>query len=623
MRFRHHRGRIALALLAASTLAPWLPAAAQVPTEYERRELSIPMRDGTHHFAVALLPRGSTAPLPILLIRTPFSAAREFRSATLPVALRELGEDGYLFVVEDIRGRFGSTGTFVSVRPQRDTHDARGVDESTDAWDTIDWLVRELPNNSGRVGVLGVSYRGWLAALAGVDPHPALKAISPQGLMADTWMGDDFFHQGAFRQTQGVAYAAYIEGSGELTLGAYDQYEAYLKHGTLGQLARATGIDTIPSWVGFREHPTFDAYWKARALQHTLTQARVPTLIVGGWWDAEDLLGPQLMYRTLEHGDSANRNFLVMGPWAHGSWSRAGGTAIGDIPLGSPTADDFRAKIQRPWFAYYLHGKGDGRFPEAQLFEGGANRWRMLDAWPPRDAARRKLYLREDGALSFDAPSASLLSSGNVRHGGIDPMHVSAFDAYRADPARPVPYIARPDDGDGWDTWLTQDQRFVDNRPDVLTWSTAPLDEDLTIAGDVIAHLFASTTGSDADWVVKLIDVFPDSIADTPRLGGYQLMVNADIMRGRYWKGFDRATPIVPNTVTPFTVELHGQLHRFAKGHRVMVQVQSSWFPLYDRNPQRFVPNIFHASPADYTAQLHRIWHTARYPSHVEVGVLP
>jgi len=584
------------------------------------------MRDGTRHFAVALLPKGSTTPLPILLIRTPFSAAREFRSNTLPVALRELGEDGYLFVVEDIRGRFGSQGAFVSVRPQRDARDARdarGVDESTDAWDAIDWLVRELPNNSGRVGVLGVSYRGWLAALAGVDPHPALKAISPQGLMADTWMGDDFFHQGAFRQTQGVAYAAYIEGSGDLTLGAYDQYEAYLKYPTLGQLARGTGIDTIPSWVGFREHPTFDAYWKARALQRTLTHARVPTLFVGGWWDAEDLLGPQLMYQTLERSDSASRNFLVMGPWSHGSWSRAGGATLGDIPLGSPTADDFRAKIQRPWFAFYLHSKGDGRFPEAQLFEGGTNQWRTLDAWPPRDAARRKLYLRENGLLSFDAPPASLLSSGNVRQIGNDPMHVGAFDAFRSAPARPVPYIARPDDGEGWDTWLAQDQRFVDNRPDVLTWSTPPLTEDLTIAGDVIARLFASTTGSDADWVVKLIDVFPDSVAGNPRLGGYQLMVNADIMRGRYWNGFDRATPIPPNTVTPFTVDLHGQYHRFARGHRVMVQVQSSWFPLYDRNPQRFVPNIFHATAADYTAQLHRVWHTARHASYVEVGVLP
>lgn len=263
-------GRTALALLCAASFFAPPPVAAQAPTEYERRELSIPMRDGTKHFAVALLPKGNTTPLPILLIRTPFSAAREFRSNTLPVALRELGEDGYLFVVEDIRGRFGSGGAFVSVRPQRDARDARGVDESTDAWDSIDWLVRELPNNSGRVGVLGVSYRGWLAALAGVDPHPALKAISPQGLMADTWMGDDFFHQGAFRQTQGVAYAAYIEGSGDLTLGAYDQYEAYLKYPTLGQLARSTGIDTIPSWVGFREHPTFDAYWKARALQRTV-----------------------------------------------------------------------------------------------------------------------------------------------------------------------------------------------------------------------------------------------------------------------------------------------------------------------------------------------------------------
>ena len=580
---------------------------AQRSAELERRELEIPMRDGVALFAVALIPKGATAPLPILLIRTPFNAAREFRSTTLPPSLRELGEDGYIFVCEDIRGRFGSGGTFVSLRPQRDPRDTRGVDESTDAWDTVDWLVRQLPNNSGKVGVLGVSYRGWLAALAGVGAHPAIKAISPQGLVADAWLGDDFFHQGAFRQSQGVAYAAYIEGTNGLSIPDYDQFDFYRRYLTLDTLAKATGIGQLPSWVGFRAHPSYDAYWEARALQNVYRKPDVPTLIVGGWWDEEDILGPQLMYRTLERSDSGGRNFLVMGPWSHGSWSRPGGDSLGPVRLGGTSADYFRERIQRPWFAHYLHGTGDDRFPEAQVFETGANEWRRFDAWPPKEARPRRLYLRENGRLAFDPP----------------PMHATAFDEFVSDPAHPVPYIPRPDDGDGWSTWLVQDQRFVDNRPDVLTWTSEPLGEDLTIAGDVVAHLFASTTGSDADWVVKLIDVYPDSVPDRPQMGGYELIVNADIMRGRYWKSFARATPIPANTVTPFTVDLHGQLYRFRKGHRLTVQVQSTWFPLYDRNPQRFVPNVFFAKPEDFRAQVHRVWHTAGHPSHLSVAVMP
>ena len=281
------------------------------------------------------------------------------------------------------------------------------MDESTDAWDSIDWLVRELPRNSGKVGVLGVSYRGWLAALAGVGAHKALKAISPQGLLADAWLGDDFFHQGAFRQTQGVAYSAFIEGTNGLSMPEYDQFDFYRRHVTLDTLAKATGVNALPSWIGFRTHPDYDAYWEARALQKVYSKPEVPTLTVGGWWDEEDLLGPQVMYRTLERADSEHRNFLVMGPWSHGAWSRAGGDSLGPVKFGGRTADFFRDSIQRPWFAYYLHGKGDGRFPEARIFESGSNEWRTFDAWPPKNATMRRLYLRENGRLSFDSPLAT------------------------------------------------------------------------------------------------------------------------------------------------------------------------------------------------------------------------
>lgn len=576
-------------------------------TGYERRELTIPMRDGIRLFAVALIPRGTTNPLPILLVRTPFSAAMEFGTAAVPAALTELARDGYIFVTEDIRGRYGSQGTFVTSRPQADPHDAAGTDESTDAYDTIGWLVGHLPSNNGKVGVLGISYRGWLAGLAGVNPHPALKAISPQAPTTDTWMGDDFFHQGAFRETQAVAYSAYVEGGRDPSITDHDHYDFYLRSATLAGVAQAAGVARLPSWIAFQTHPAWDDYWQSRAMQNVLTKSSVPTLFVGGWWDQEDILGPELAYHTVERADEMGVNRIVLGPWFHGGWARRGGDSLGPIRLGSNTADYFREHIQRPWFAYYLHGEGDGAFPEAWAFETGANRWRTFDAWPPRNVEPRAIYLNENGKLSFSPPTSS----------------TPEYHTYLSDPAKPVPNVPRPDDGSAWATWLERDQRFVRGRPDVLTWESEPLATDMTIAGDVVAHLFASTTGTDADWVVKLIDVYPDSVPDRPSLGGYELMVNADIMRGRYWKSFSEPTPIPANTVTRFDVDLHEQLYCFLKGHRLMIQVQSSWFPLYDRNPQSFVPNIFDAKPSDFRAEEHRVWHTARYPSHVSVFVLP
>jgi uncharacterized protein len=583
------------------------------------------MRDGTELFAVALVPKAATVALPILLLRTPFGASGIFATAEVPPAYRELARDGYIFVAQDIRGRLRSGGTFVINRAQQDPRSPKGVNESTDAWDTIDWLVKHVPGNNGRVGAIGVSYAGWLAALAGVGPHPALKAISPQAPTTDTWLGDDFFHQGAFRQTQGLEFAVLMEtdpkGFTPFTIPDYDRYSFYARFPTLDSLARGAGASKLPSWVGYSTHPAYDGYWQAKALQGVLTTSDVPTLFVGGWWDQEDILGPQLAYRTVERADTAGWNRIVLGPWFHGEWARTRGDSIGPIPLGSATGDWYRAEVERPWFAYYLHGRGDGKFPEAWAFETGENAWHRFDAWPPKEAAPRKLYLRENGTLAFEPPpaTASGATSAAPRFGS---GRTAAYDAYVSDPAHPVPYVPRPDDGEGWQTWLLRDQRFVDGRPDVLTFTSAPLEEDLTIAGGVTAHLFASTTGTDADWVVKLIDVYPDSVPGQPEMGGYQLMVNADIMRGRYWKGFDRATPIRAGAVTSFEIDLHEQLYRFKRGHRVMVQIQSTWFPLYDRNPQTFVPNIFRAEAADFQAQEHRVWHTARYPSHVAVGVL-
>ncbi|MEO8201228.1 MAG: CocE/NonD family hydrolase [Gemmatimonadota bacterium] len=615
--------RLLLSFALSIALVP--SCAAQQAASYDRRELRIPVRDGITLFAVALIPKGAHDPLPIMLIRTPYSAAGAFRTAELPASYRELAEDGYIFVTEDIRGRFGSEGAFVMMPSQNDPRSPRGINESTDTYDTIDWLVKNLEGNNAKVGVMGISYGGWLAALAGVGAHPALKAISPQAPMSDVWMGDDFFHQGAFRQTQGLVFPYLMEkdpkGFSFLSFPEHDQFEFYLKYPTLDSLARSTGVARLPSWIDYATHPTWDSLWQARSFQNVLTRPEVPTLTVGGWWDQEDVLGPQLAYHTMEKRDSNNWNHIAFGPWYHGMWAQPRGDSLGPLAFGSNTSDYFRANIQRPWFAYYLHGKGDGRFPEAWAFETGGNQWRTFDAWPPRNPRQRNIYLRENGTISFDPPTVRAdrppLPSSRAA------AHTPSSDAYVSDPAHPIPYIRRPDDGEGWRTWLEQDQRFVDNRPDVLTWRSAPLTEDMTIAGDVVAHLFASTTGTDADWVVKLIDVYPDSVAEDSPMGGYQLMVNADIMRGRYWKSWSQATPIPANTVTPFTVDLHEQLYRFLKGHRIMVQVQSTWFPLYDRNPQTFVPNIFQAKASDYQAQEHRIWHTAQHPSHIAVMVLP
>jgi uncharacterized protein len=593
--------RRSILFLASVFLPPALGA--QVAAPYERRELSIPMRDGVTLSAVALVPTGTAAPLPILLIRTPFGAAREFRSAEPPPAYAELAKDGYIFVVQDIRGRGASGGSFVTSRPQADSRDPRGVDESTDAWDTVDWLVKQVPGNNGRVGVLGISYRGWLAALAGVHPHPAVRAISPQAPVADTWLGDDFFHNGAFRPTQGVLYSGYIEGSG-VSLPDGDPYEVYLRYPNLDSLARAAGVETLPSWRAFREHPAYDRYWQARALQRVLTHAEVPFLFVAGAWDEEDMLGGQLMYRTLERSDRGGRNHFVLGPWSHTTVVRGRGDSLGPIPLGTPTAEYFHREIERPWFAYHLHGKGDGRFPEAWVYETGADSWRTFDRWPAPAARPARLYLREGGELSFEAPTAI----------------GERCDPFVADPAHPVPNAPAGDAGPA--NWLLADQRFLAGREDVRSWRSAPLTEDLTIAGDVVARLFASTSGTDADWVVKLIDVYPDSVVERPALAGYQLIVSAEVFRGRYRQGFDRPAALTAGRPLAYTIDLHQQLYRFRRGHRLMVQVQGSWFPMFDRNPQTYVPNIFAALPGDFGAQRQCVWRSAASPTHLTFGVL-
>ncbi len=607
---------ILLAVLLCSTLLAPSAAVAQSPADssYVRSDTTIPMRDGVRLHVVIEKPATKREALPILLLRTPYGADNAVQNGFPTVYLKELAADGYLFVFQDIRGRYKSEGAFAMNRPLRATGDTAGIDETTDTFDTIEWLIRNLPNNNGRVGALGISYPGWLTLVATIRPHPALRVASPQGTMTDTWLGDDFFHNGAFRLSYGLEYVYSMETGPAWTdfgVGAYDMYDWYLRQGPLSNITRFLK-GTRPTWNAFVAHPNYDAYWRDRASQRHLPGVTVPTLNVGGWWDQEDILGPQIVYATLEPRDSAKLNHLVMGPWNHGGWGRSDGHSLGEIDFGSATARYFRERIQAPFFAHYLKQGRPDTIAEAVTFEGGSNTWRSFDAWPPRSATARKLYLHADGKLSFDSPGAT----------------GSGFDSYVSDPARPVPYRPRPvqptyyPKGSDWSSWMVMDQRFVHNRPDVLSWQTEPLKEDVAIAGDIVAHLFSSTSGTDSDWIVKLIDVYPDEVPENPKLGGYQLMVAGEILRGRFRRSFERPEPIPANRVLEYRIGLHQQNHRFRKGHRIMVQVQSTWFPLYDRNPQAFVPNIFQARASDYRPATQRIFRSPRYASHVVLPVL-
>ncbi|MDQ6612813.1 MAG: CocE/NonD family hydrolase, partial [Gemmatimonadota bacterium] len=583
------------------------------PSTYQHTSADIPMRDGLTLHVEIFVPQDARARLPFLLQRTPYGVAAS--APRLEAGYKELAEEGYIFVFQDIRGRYQSQGTFVMQRPPRQLDvPGNSFDEQTDTNDSIDWLLKNLPQNNGRVGMLGVSYDGWTAAMGMLGAHPALRAVSPQASPADMYIGDDFHHNGAFRLSYGFEYAYLTEATKEnsnFDFDRYDTYEWYLNVGPLSNIQSKILKDKkLPTWTDFVAHPNYDAFWQRQAMKPYLNKVTVPTLNVAGWWDQEDFYGPVTIYRELEKHDSANKNFLVVGPWRHGGWGAGPGQKLGKIDFGSPTGEYYRQKIQAPFFAFYLKDRGTLNQPEATVFESGSNRWRTFDTWPPKNAVTKSLYFHADGKLSFAAPIAS--ESGTN-------------DSYVSDPANPVPYRPRPIEptyypkGSGWYTWLLEDQRFVQNRPDVLSWETEPLAEDVVVAGAITARLFASTTGQDADWVVKLIDVYPQDYPQDFKLGGYEFMIANDVFRGRFWKSFETPVALVPNAVTPFVVDLHTQSYRFQKGHRIMVQVQSTWFPIIDRNPQTWVPNIFLAKASDFKAQTHRIFRTVAQPSRVDI----
>jgi hypothetical protein len=612
------------------------PATLEPSTEgfdYVRRDLMIAMRDGIKLHTVVLVPKGAKG-APILLTRTPYDATAltsHSQSAHLgPIlsgydnATDVIIEGGYIRVVQDVRGKYGSEGDYVMNRPLQGPQNPTPVDHATDTWDTIDWLVKNVPESNGRVGILGISYDGFLPLMALVNPHPALKVSVPMNPMVDGWMGDDWFHNGAFRQ-QGMPYIYDQEATRKSEVkwwtSHFDDYDMFMQAGSAGELGRRRKLEQVGFWRKILEHPSYDAYWREQAVDKILAAQplKVPVMLVHGLWDQEDIYGAIAVYKAIEPKDTGNdKVFLVMGPWYHGQ-QIGDGSSLGALRFASDTALHFRREILRPFLDRYLKdGAPSADVPPVAAFETGTNAWRRLSAWPAGCASgctvrATPLHLTAGLKLSFTAPKAG----------------DSPFEEYVSDPAKPVPFRARPiqpvgyfDKGLTWPQWLVDDQREASGRPDVVAFVSDVLTAPVKISGQPIANLVASTSGTDSDWVVKVIDVYPDEVAGQPAMGGYQLMVSADIFRGRYRESFETAKPIAANEPLVYRFALPTANHVFLPGHRMMVQVQSSWFPLYDRNPQTFVPSIFWAKPGDYRKAVQRIHHAPGRASFVELPVV-
>lgn len=583
--------------------------------DYERSEAMIPMRDGVKLHAVILKPADIKTPLPILMQRTPYGVDG-FTRGSFFGQRPNLARDGYIYVGEDIRGRYKSEGEFVMSRPLADHHNPKAVDESTDTYDTVEWLVKNVPGNNGRVGVVGTSYPGFLAMMAGIDPHPAVRAISPQAPMIDVWMGDDFFHNGAFRQSYGYDYVLGLESNKEETPVDYgkdrdgkprDGFDYFLERGNFAEDAKKSGAKLLPTWKLFLNDPAYDTVWSSRGVEHDLHAVTVPTLSVGGYYDQEDMYGPQEEYATLEPFDTMHENFLVLGPWRHGSWSSSS-RHLGNLEYGEPIGNEFRAQIEAKFFGHYLKDEPGFTLEDTASFETGSNTWKYYAHFPPAQSKPTGLYLLGDGRLSWKSPTTEAKTS------------------YVSDPANPVPYRHRPiqptySEGSQWYDWLTEDQRFVTGRKDLAVWRLPVLQKDLTVTGDVMTDIFAATTGTDNDLVVKLIDEYPGDDPD-PKMRGYQLMTNAEIFRGRYLSSFVKPEPLGAGAVQEYKFSLHDVDHVFKAGHTVMVEIQSTWFPLYDRNPQTYVPNIMKAKASAYKSETITVYADREHPSHVEMPVM-
>jgi putative CocE/NonD family hydrolase len=596
--------------------------------DYVKREEMIPMRDGVKLKTFILVPKDAKG-APMLLTRTPYNASERvlrFNSPHLAAAVQQMADTsvaaGYIIVYQDVRGKYGSEGDYVMNRPLRGAQNPTDNDHATDTYDTIEWLVHNVPESNGRVGTIGGSYEGYTTVMSVVNPHPALKAAVPFAPMVDGWMGDDWFHNGAFRQDGALQYAydqeATRKNEKKWWSGAYDTYDEFLRAGSAGSMAASRGLDQVGFWRQLAAHPSYDAYWQDQAVDKLLAKEplKVPMMIVSGLFDQEDIYGGPALYMALAPKDpNGEYVHLVLGPWNHGQGRREG-RGIGMIQFEGDTAAWFRRNVMQPFLDYYLKGGPKPDSPRALVYETGADQWHRYNDWPRACVEgcaekSRNLYLLAGGRLGFDPPQA----------GGPN------YDEYISDPAKPVPYRERPTLDSGspdstWGEWLVDDQRFAASRTDVLVYSSEPLKEPLRVAGQPMVNLFASTSGSDSDWIVKIIDVWPDEVPDHPKLGGYQQMLSADAFRGRYREDFATPHALKPNAVLPYRIRLPNVSHTFLPGHRVMVQIQSSWFPLYDRNPQSYVPNIMYAKPESYIKATQRVWHAPGSATAIELPVV-
>ena len=623
---------------AAAQQAALPPSVSEIPETFKpktdafdfiRRDEMVPMRDGVKLRTIVLVPKGAKD-APILLTRTPYDAAERLSRtkspklvSVVPQMMDTAVDAGYIIAYQDVRGKHGSEGDYVMNRPLRGPLNATETDHATDTWDTIEWLVRNVPECNGRVGTIGGSYEGFTALMSTVRPHAALKVTVPFAPMVDGWMGDDWFHNGAFR-AEGALEFTYNQqatrGSSEKWWSeAYDSYDVWLRGGSAGAMATSHGLEQTGFWRQLAAHPAYDAWWQEQAVDRLLAKEplTVPMMIVGGLFDQEDIYGATALYKALAPKDPEGKKVhLVLGPWNHGQGRREG-RGIGMVQFEGDTAGWFRRTVMQPFLDHYLKDAPQPDTPRVLAYETGADTWHRYEDWPRScaegcDAKPRDLYLLAKGQLGFTRPSDAR----------------QAFDEFLSDPAKPVPYRLRPTLGSSatestWGEWLMDDQRQAASRPDVLVYETEPLTEPLRLAGEPYARLLASTTGSDADWVVKIIDVWPPENPNNPKLGGYQQMISADIFRGRYREDFASPKAIEPNKVLEYRIRLPQANHTFLPGHRIMVQIQSSWFPLYDRNPQSFVPNIMFAPPESYIKATHRIWRTAAQASAIELPVIP
>jgi len=617
-----HRSLL-IPIIAILSIPSWLLAqpVEEIRAKYTKYEYRIPMRDGKKLFTSVYVPKDDAQTYPILMMRTPYSCRPygedSYRGDIGPSP--QMVKEGYIFAYQDVRGCWMSEGEFVNMRPQRPAKGSGDeIDESTDTYDTIDWLVKHVANNNGKAGLWGISYPGFYAAAGAIDAHPALKAVSPQAPINDWFVGDDFHHNGALFLPHLFNFIVDFgkprpeptkKGLPRFEHDMTDGYEFFMRLGPLANADTRYLKNGIAFWDDVMNHPDYDDFWKSRNLRPHLKNIKPAVLTVGGWFDAENLFGALQTFKSIDKNNPEGRNMLVMGPWSHGGWHRSDGELLGDVNFNAKTAVYFREQIEFPFFEYYLKGKGELKHPKAWVFESGTNQWRRYDTWPPKNAEPTAFYFQPHGKLGVK-PSQNLKSD---------------FDEYVSDPAKPVPFVNKTHIGMSPD-YMTADQRFAARRPDVLEYQTAPLEEDFTISGPVEAELHVSTSGTDSDWIVKLIDVYPDDYPDKPnsdvRMGGYQQLVRGDVMRGRYRRSYEKPAPFVPDQPEPVKFTLNDCCHTFRTGHRIMIQVQSSWFPLVDRNPQVFV-DINKAKEEDFQKATQRVYHTPSMASHVTLWHLP